>query len=80
MRVFVWATAAALAFAAISASTEIAEHGLSFFLFREGATGETGGTQTDQQFEAQQQKAAEHPAAAHKTPAPTGKHHKTTTG
>jgi hypothetical protein len=77
MRVFVWATAAALAFAAISATTEIAEHGLSFFLFREGATGETGGTQTDQQFEAQQQKAA---AAAHKTPAPTGKHHKTTTG
>jgi hypothetical protein len=79
MRVFVWATAAALAFAAVSATTEIAEHGLSFFLFREGATGETGGTETDQQFEAQQ-KAAAHPAAAHKTPAPTGKHHKTTTG
>jgi hypothetical protein len=77
MRVFVWATAAALAFATISATTEIAEHGFSFFTFRNGGTGETPGTETDQQFEALQQKAPAHPAATHKATAPKGKHHKT---
>jgi hypothetical protein len=85
MRVFVWSTVAALAFATIAATTEIAEHGLGFFAFREGGVGETPGTQTDQDFESGHinirggtlQKAPVHQTAAHTTAAPTGKHHKT---
>jgi hypothetical protein len=86
MRVFVWGTAAALAFATIAATTEIAEHGFGFFAFREGGVGETPGTQTDQDFEqgninirggtlqkAPVQKAATQAA----TVATKGKHHKT---
>ncbi len=82
MRAVTYATAAALAFATVAAGTEIAEHGLSFFTFRNGGTGETPGTETDQQFEAQHQKAATHQAAAPKgavqqATAPKGRHHKT---
>jgi hypothetical protein len=81
MRAITYATAASLAFATVAAGTEIAEHGFSFFTFRNGGTGETPGTETDQQFEALQQKAAEHKAAphkvvAHEATAPKGRHHK----
>jgi hypothetical protein len=78
MRAFVWATAGMLAFAAIAGATEIAEHGFSFFVFREGGVGETPGSTTDQQFEAHliNGRGARLPAA-HSATAPTGKHHKT---
>jgi hypothetical protein len=87
MRVFVWATAAALAFATISATVEIAEHGFGFFAFREGGVGETPGTQTDQDFEQGNinirggviNKAPAAKTAAHQTAAPTGRHHKPST-
>jgi hypothetical protein len=76
MRAITYATAASLAFATVAAGTEIAEHGFSFFTFRNGGTGETPGTETDQQFEALQQKAAAHKVVAHQAIAPKGRHHK----
>jgi hypothetical protein len=85
MRFFVWGTAAALAFATVAATTEIAEHGFSFFTFREGGVGETPGTQTDQDFEQGNintrggpvQKAPVQRAATTAATAAKGKHHKT---
>jgi hypothetical protein len=85
MRVFVWTTAAALAFATLSATVEIAEHGFAFFAFREGGVGETPGSQTDQDFESGNlntrggvvQKAPVHTAATQAAAAAKGKHHKT---
>jgi hypothetical protein len=78
MRAFVWATAGMLAFASIAATTEIAEHGFSFFTFREGGVGETPGSATDQQFEAHRvNERGNTLPVAHTTAAPTGKHRKT---
>jgi hypothetical protein len=78
MRVFVWATAGMLAFASIAATTEIVQHGFSFFTFREGGVGETPGNATDQQFEAHivNERGNTLPVT-HTAAAPKGKHHKT---
>jgi hypothetical protein len=35
-------------------STEVAQHGVGFFVFRQGGTGSTAGNSTDDQFLAQQ--------------------------
>ncbi|HXW88255.1 MAG TPA: hypothetical protein VEJ42_08340 [Streptosporangiaceae bacterium] len=71
MRIATWGTAAAVALAAIGGATEIGLHGFSFFVFRNGGTGETPGSQTDQQFLSKQA------TAAHQAAAPKGRHHKT---
>jgi hypothetical protein len=68
MRVAAFATAACFVFAAGTGAAEIGLHGFKFFTFRGGGVGETGGDQTDQQFQAQQA------AAAHQAAAPTGRH------
>jgi hypothetical protein len=78
MRIATAATAALVSVALIGGATEIGLHGFNFFTFRAGGTGETGGSETDQQFQAQQ--AAPQHAAAPKAaaPAPKGRHHKKT--
>jgi cell division septum initiation protein DivIVA len=50
MRVSRFAVAAGLLTVAAAGVTEFAIHGPSFFVFRQGGTGETPGTSTDQQF------------------------------
>lgn len=64
IRVATAATAALFSVAVISGAAEIGTHGFKFFVFRAGGTGETAGTETDQQFLAQQAAAAK--AAAQK--------------
>jgi hypothetical protein len=54
MRVATVATAALFAFAAVTGAAEIGLHGFKFFTFRGGGVGETGGDETDQQFQAKQ--------------------------
>ncbi|MBO0838356.1 MAG: hypothetical protein J2P28_22950 [Actinobacteria bacterium] len=70
MRVFSYATATVLLFALLAGATEIAQHGLKFFIFRESGQGQTedgGSALTDNQFLAKQ---AQHTAA------PQGRHAK----
>jgi hypothetical protein len=70
-------TATLFAVTILAAGAEIGTHGFRFFTFREAGAGETGGTQTDQDFLAQQAAAAKAAAQGH-TP---GKHSaKTTSG
>jgi len=71
MRIATWGTAAAVALAVIGGATEIGLHGFSFFVFRNGGTGETPGSETDQQFLSKQA------TSVHQAAAPKGKHHKT---
>jgi hypothetical protein len=68
MRITACATAALFLFAVATGATELGVHGFRFFVFRSGGTGETAGTETDQQFLAQQKAAAQHVAA------PKGRH------
>jgi hypothetical protein len=70
MKVATAATAALLSVALISGAAEVGMHGFKFFVFRAGGTGETAGTETDQQFLARQA------AATHHVAAPKGRHHK----
>jgi hypothetical protein len=68
MRIATYASAALLVFALVSGATEIGMRGFKFFVFRPGGTGETAGTETDQQFLARQADAALH------VEAPKGRH------
>ena len=68
MRFATWATAALVLFAVICGVSEVGLHGFKFFVFRGGGVGETGGSETDQQFLARQ-------AAAHHVVAPKALHH-----
>ncbi len=70
MRIATAATAALFSIAVISGATEIGLHGFPFFVFRQGATGETGGSETDHQF------LAKEAAAAHRVVSAKGRHHK----
>jgi hypothetical protein len=70
MRIATAATAALCLFAVGTGATEIGLHGFPFFVFRSGGTGQTAGTETDQQFLARQA------AAAHHVVAPKGRHHR----
>jgi hypothetical protein len=72
MRVAAYATAALFLFAVGTGAMEAGLHGFRFFVFRPGGTGETAGSETDQQFLAQQ--AAARQAAAHHVAAPKGRH------
>jgi len=67
IRFATWATATLVLFAVICGATEVGLHGFKFFVFRGGGVGETGGTETDQQFLARQ-------AAAHHVVAPKAPH------
>jgi hypothetical protein len=58
VRVAAAATAALFLFALAAGTTELALHGFAFFVFRSGGTGETAGSETDQQFLAKQAAAA----------------------
>jgi hypothetical protein len=65
LRVAAAATAAFVLVALSAGTAELALHGFTFFVFRGGGVGETGGTATDQQFlakEAAAAKAAADPA------------------
>jgi len=75
MRIATAATATLLSIGLIGGVSEIASHGFNFFVFRAGATGESGGSETDQQFLAQQAAAHQH-TAAKAAAAPKGRHHK----
>jgi hypothetical protein len=69
IRVAAVATAALFVFAVGSGATELAQHGFSFFVFRQTGTGETGpSAPTDQQFLAREAAAAK--AAAQKAHTP----------
>jgi hypothetical protein len=68
MRVTTYATTALLLFAVITSAAEMGLHGFKFFVFRPGGTGETSGSETDQQFLARQA------VTAHHVPAPKGRH------
>jgi hypothetical protein len=68
MRIATCASAALLVFALVSGATEIGLRGFKFFVFRSGGTGETAGTETDQQFLAREAHAALH------VEAPKGRH------
>lgn len=68
MRIATCASAALLVFALVSGATEIGLRGLKFFVFRPGGTGETAGSETDQQFLAREADAALH------VEAPKGRH------
>jgi hypothetical protein len=70
MRIATAATAALFLFAVGTGATELGMHGLPFFVFRSGGTGQTQGNETDQQFLARQA------AAAHHVVAPKGRHHR----
>jgi hypothetical protein len=70
MRVATAATVSLFSIALVAAGANIAHFGFKFFTFREAGAGETGGSQTDQNFLAQQAAAAKAAAQAH-TP---GKH------
>jgi hypothetical protein len=63
MRVAAAATATLAVFAVTAGTTEVALHGFKFFVFRSAGTGETGGTETDQQFLAKEHTAAKAVAA-----------------
>jgi hypothetical protein len=65
MRVAAAATATLAVFAVTAGTTEVALHGFKFFVFRSAGTGETGGTETDQQFLAKEAAAAK--AMAHRS-------------
>ena len=82
MRIATAGTAALLSVAAIGAVTMTGIHGFSFFVFREGAQGETPGNFTDTDFLARQAAAQHHDsapkAAQHHDSAPKGRHHKAT--
>jgi hypothetical protein len=67
IRVAAAATSALFLLAVATSATELGLHGFKFFVFRAGGTGETAGSETDQQFLAQQ-------AAAHHVAAPKGRH------
>jgi hypothetical protein len=67
MRVATYATATLMAFAVLTGAAEIGLHGFNFFVFRGGGVGQTSGSETDQQFLAQQ-------TAAHHAQAPKGRH------
>ena len=75
MRIATGATAVMFSIAAITGAAEIGLHGFKFFVFRGGGTGETAGSETDQQFLAQQAAAAKAAAkpTAHKAHTP-GRH------
>ena len=60
MRLAGYLVAALLLFAVATGATEFGLHGFDFFVFRSGGTGETSGTETDQQFLARQKAAAHH--------------------
>jgi hypothetical protein len=68
MRIATYASAALLVFALVSGVTEIGLRGFKFFVFRPGGTGETAGSETDQQFLAREADAALH------VEAPKGRH------
>jgi hypothetical protein len=68
MRIATCASAVLLVFALVSGATEIGLRGFKFFVFRSGGTGETAGSETDQQFLARQAHAALH------VEAPKGRH------
>jgi len=68
MRIATFASAALLVFALVSGATEIGLRGFRFFVFRSGGTGETAGSETDQQFLARQADASLH------VEAPKGRH------
>jgi hypothetical protein len=55
LRVSRFAVAAGLLTVVAAGAAEFAAHGPSFFVFRQGGTGETPGSSTDQGFLAQQQ-------------------------
>ena len=77
MRIATAATVSLFAFTVIAAGANIAHFGFKFFTFREAGAGETGGSEFDTNFLAQQAAAAKAAAQAH-TP---GKHSaKTTSG
>jgi len=77
MRIATVATATLFAITLLAAGSEIAHFGLKFFTFRESGAGETGGSNFDTNFLAQQAAAAKAAAQGH-TP---GKHSaKTTSG
>ena len=77
MRIATAATVSLFAFTVIAAGANIAHFGFKFFTFREAGAGETGGSESDTNFLAQQAAAAKAAAQAH-TP---GKHSaKTTSG
>jgi hypothetical protein len=77
MRIATAATVSLFSFAVIAAGANIAHFGFKFFTFREAGAGETGGSEFDTNFLAQQAAAAKAAAQAH-TP---GKHSaKTTSG
>jgi hypothetical protein len=62
VRVAAAATSALFLFAVATGATELGLHGFKFFVFRSGGTGETAGTETDQQFLAKEAAAAHHAA------------------
>jgi hypothetical protein len=68
MRIATCASAALLVFALVSGATEIGLRGFKFFVFRSGGTGETAGSETDQQFLARKADAGLH------VEAPKGRH------
>jgi hypothetical protein len=68
MRIATCASAALLVFAIVSGATEIGLRGFKFFVFRPGGTGETAGSETDQQFLARKADAGLH------VEAPKGRH------
>jgi hypothetical protein len=70
MRIAAGATASLFSIAVVAAGANIAHFGLKFFVFREAGAGETGGSEFDTNFLAQQAAAAKAAAQAH-TP---GKH------
>lgn len=75
MRIATATTAALFSIAVVAAGANIAHFGFKFFTFREAGAGETGGSETDQNFLAQQAAAAKAAAQGH-TP---GKHSATST-
>jgi hypothetical protein len=76
MRIATAATAALLSVAVIGGATEIGLHGFKFFTFRAGGTGETGGGETDQQFQSQEAGAAHRTVTVKATATAKGRHHK----
>ena len=68
MRIATYASSALLVFALVTGVTEIGLQGFKFFVFRSGGTGETAGSETDQQFLAREADAALH------VEAPKGRH------
>jgi hypothetical protein len=65
-RVAAGVTAAMFSVAVLTGAAELADHGYKFFVFRSGGTGATAGSETDQQFLAQEAAAAHHHVEAPK--------------